>query len=163
MLPTRCIVGHLEKAMNPLCVAITYGAIEELEPIIKRLEAISPRTKGEQECLDAALKRHGSWVSQSEIQSLFDKTPPHRFAGIEGFMESKLHIVLDEVKDMCVVCGKAGELEPRFGYVVCKDHENIPPNQVHKHACPVFPTEQSPAGEKTIPSSILPIRPTGDN
>lgn len=123
VLPIRYIVGHVEKAMNPLCVAITYGVIE---PLIKKLDG----SKGEQECLDAA-KNHESWVSQSEIQALFDKTPPHRFAGIEGFMESKLHFVLDEA--MCVVCGKAGELEPRFGYVVCKDHENIPPNQIGKH------------------------------
>ena len=94
MLPIRCIVGHVEKAMNPLCVAITYGAIEDLEPLIKRLEAINPRSKGEQECLDAA-KNHGSWVSHSEIQALFDKTPPHR---LEGFMESKLHCVLDEAE-----------------------------------------------------------------
>ena len=94
MLPSRYIVEYLENSMNPLCVAITYGAIEDLEPLIKSLEAINPRSKGEQECLDAA-KNHGSWVSHSEIQALFDKTPPHR---LEGFMESKLHCVLDEAE-----------------------------------------------------------------
>ena len=32
----------------------------------------------------------------------------------------------------CVVCGAPGEVEPRFGYVVCAQHNSIPPVAVHR-------------------------------
>ncbi len=32
----------------------------------------------------------------------------------------------------CVVCGKVknNQIEPRFNYVVCEDHQHIPPNEI---------------------------------
>lgn len=34
----------------------------------------------------------------------------------------------------CAVCGKLknNQQEPRFGYVVCEDHQNIPPVKIHR-------------------------------
>lgn len=35
-------------------------------------------------------------------------------------------------KDRCRVCGKRknNQIEPRFGYVVCEDHQDTPPVQI---------------------------------
>lgn len=39
----------------------------------------------------------------------------------------------------CVVCGKPvskESYEPRFGYYICKEHENIPPAFIDEHIIP---------------------------
>jgi len=78
--------------MNPLCVAITAGAKDnELEQIIKDLEAMKPLSKGEQECLDAARLRQGSWVSQKEILAVLNEAegfPPYAYERVKGFIDS---------------------------------------------------------------------------
>lgn len=39
--------------------------------------------------------------------------------------------------DPCVVCKavKNNQSEPRFSYVVCEDHQNIPPTEIFKYRC----------------------------
>lgn len=38
-------------------------------------------------------------------------------------------------KEPCIVCGqhKSNQSEPRFSYVVCKNHQDVPPIEINKY------------------------------
>jgi hypothetical protein len=97
------------------------------------------------------------WITKEQLQSVMGQGDSYKLSGVEGFKDSG-DPILCVVEEADLKVNAYDKLMKGF-----KGSTHWVQIAGDPNACPVFPTEQSPAGEKTIPSSVLPIRPTGDN